>query len=243
VQEDPELEQLPSNQNRSATRNYEVDRMISHTRNPRGTIQRLTVAVIIDSKSVVADDGTVTRENYSDEEIAQFESLIQETIGFNTNRGDSVSVINQVFVDQAEELPEIPLWQSLLGESWLIDLVKQVLGAIGLLIVYLIFGRPFLRSLDPSRVEVASAVPEGEEGAAGTGVAGEMQPGMPNQGMMTPEQQAMASIADDPNSAAAMIRRSDATHEQKVEMARTLVLDDPARVANVMKQWVGTERG
>lgn len=242
LEEDPELEQLPSNQNRSATRNYEVDRMISHTRNPRGTIQRLTVAVIIDSKSVVADDGTVTRENYSDEEIAQFESLIQETIGFNSNRGDSVSVINQDFIEQAEELPEIPLWQSLMGESWLIDLVKQVLGAIGLLIVYLIFGRPFLRSLDPSRFEVAQSA-AGGEGGEGTAMSGEMQPGMGDQGTMTPEQQAMASIADDPNSAAAMIRRSDSTHEQKVEMARTLVLDDPARVANVMKQWVGTDRG
>ena len=50
-------------------------------------------------------------------------------------------------------------------------------------------------------------------------------------------------MREDPNSAAAIIRRSDATHEQKIEMARTLVMDDPARVANVMKQWVDEDQG
>jgi flagellar biosynthesis/type III secretory pathway M-ring protein FliF/YscJ len=34
------------------------------------------------------------------------------------------------------------------------------------------------------------------------------------------------------------MRRKDATYDQKVDMARSLVLEDPARVANVMKQWV-----
>ena len=49
------------------------------------------------------------------------------------------------------------------------------------------------------------------------------------------------NLADDPNNPAAMVRRKDATYEQKVDMARSLVMDDPARVANVMKHWVGEE--
>jgi len=39
----------------------------------------------------------------------------------------------------------------------------------------------------------------------------------------------------------ALIRRGDATHEQKIEMARAIVMDDPARVANVMKHWISEE--
>ncbi|MCK4708438.1 MAG: hypothetical protein KAU21_07460, partial [Gammaproteobacteria bacterium] len=229
---------IPSNQNRSSTRNFEVDRLISHTTNPRGTIQRLSVAVVIDSKTQLKDDGSIEKVAYADDEIKRFESLIKEAIGFDENRGDSVSVINTEFVSVDQEVTEIPMWQSLLGESWIMDLAKQIFGAIGLLIVYLVFGRPFLRSLNPNRVELdkQNIDPATATGQAlpGTGseagqIAGE-----------APQANADGSLAlvEDPNSAVALIRRSDATHEQKVEMARTLVVDDTARVANVIKQWV-----
>lgn len=229
---------LPSSQNRSATRNFEVDRMISHTRNSAGTIQRLSVAVVIDSRHQIKDDGSVEKLAYSDEEISRFELLVKQTIGFDENRGDSLSVINEAFVTTETEVPEIPLWQSLLGESWLVDLVKQVMGAIGLLIVYLIFGRPLLKSLNPNRLEIEKKIDPktGEVIDAATAQDGSTAGGQAGQSA------ALQTLPEDPNSAAAMIRRSDATHEQKVEMARTLVMDDPARVANVMKHWVNDDQ-
>ena len=51
----------------------------------------------------------------------------------------------------------------------------------------------------------------------------------------------LPNLSEDPNNPAAMVRRKDATYEQKVDMARSMVMDDPARVANVMKNWVGDE--
>ena len=231
---------IPSNQNRSATRNFEVDRIISHTSNPVGSVQRLSVAVVIDDKATIADDGSVSKSPYSDEEIARFVSLVKETIGFDENRGDSVSVINTSFLENPTPvIEELPIWQKLLGETWIMTLVKQVLGAIGLLIVYLMFGRPFLRSLNPNRSEVSAG--------------GNAQAALTADGMSapahTPMTQAQAlggaagipNLADDPNNPAAMMRRKDATYDQKLDMARTLVMEDPARVANVMKHWVGEE--
>jgi flagellar M-ring protein FliF len=233
--------QMPSNQNRSATRNFEVDRIISHTSNPVGTIQRLSVAVVIDDKIVVKDDGSTEKVSYSDEEVARFVNLVRETIGYDENRGDSVSIINTSFLEiEQPVIEEIPLWQSMLNEAWVLNLVKQVLGALGLLIVYLIFGRPFLRSLrmestteggssDANGVYagVPSAIPQGYQGGAEAGRYNPAYPGM----------------VDDPNNPAAMMRRKDATYDQKLEMARSLVVDDPARVANVMKHWVGQDNG
>lgn len=232
---------LPASQNRSATRNFEVDRMISHTRNPIGSIQRLSVAVVIDSKLDIKEDGSVEKIPYSDEEIASFEKLVRETIGFDENRGDRVSVINQAFVPAEIELEEVPLWQQLMQTPWVIDLVKQVLGAIGLLIVYLMFIRPFLRTLrpgveeqriDPVTGEVIPADGEGGEGAEGEGAGGEGAEG---------EGDEENALMLDPNNPAALIRRGDATHEQKVEMARSLVMDNPARVANVINNWIADE--
>ena len=239
-----EINQLPANQNRTSTRNYEVDRMISHTRNPTGTIQRLSVAVVVDSKTLTKEDGSIEKVAYSDEEIKRFESLVKEAIGFDQNRGDSVSIINTDFMPVTEDVVEMPLWKSLLGEAWVWDLVKQVLGAIGLLIVYLMFIRPFLRSLKPEPPtvealphthidpktgelvddETGEPVEKGEGGEGGAAGGDSYQ------------------LSEDPDSAAAMIRRGDATHEQKIEMAKTLVMDDPARVANVMKIWVSEDQ-
>lgn len=237
AQGDATAAQLPANQNRSATRNFEVDRLISHTRNPSGTILRLSVAVLIDSKTQLKDDGSSEKVPYSEEEIKRFESLIKEIIGFDQNRGDSVSVINQAFISEPVETVEVPMWKSLMQESWVWDLAKQILGAIGVLIVYLVFGRPFLRSLNPNKVEVEQKRIDpqtGEEAEETTAAMAVSQPGGQGADMQV--------MPEDPNSTAAMIRRSDATHEQKVEMARTLVMDDPARVANVMKQWVNEEQ-
>ncbi|MCF6192529.1 MAG: hypothetical protein L3J76_05305, partial [Candidatus Hydrothermae bacterium] len=80
---------LPANQSRSATRNFEVDRTISHTRNPRGSIERLTVAVVVDSRTVTLDDGSTENQPWSDAQLAQFEQLVKEAIGFKESRGDS----------------------------------------------------------------------------------------------------------------------------------------------------------
>lgn len=232
-------EKIPSNQNRSATRNYEVDRIISHTSNPVGSIQRLSVAVVIDDKQIVTDDGSVTREPYSEAEIERFDNLIRETIGFDANRGDSVSVLNASFlVIEAPEIEPVPAWQSLLNEAWIVNLIKQVLGALGVILVYFIFGRPLLRSLslkntDDDRVE--------GEGGAVQNVAAPMPMQQAGYGYATPGQYGIPNLGDDPNNPAAMVRRRDATYEQKVDMARSMVMDDPARVANVMKSWAGEE--
>jgi flagellar M-ring protein FliF len=230
---------IPTNQNRSATRNYEVDRIISHTSNPVGTIQRLSVAVVIDDKRVTADDGSVSKTPYSDEEIERFVNLVQETIGFDENRGDTVSVINASFLEvEAPVVEEVPAWQSLLSEAWIVNLIKQVLGAIGVILVYFIFVRPLMRSLSLKNAESPAAA-EGEA-AQNLGTPVPMQPAMAGQypgagGIGIP------NLSEDPNSPAAMVRRKDATYEQKIDMARSMVMDDPARVANVMKQWVGDE--
>ena len=237
--DNPDATALPANQTRSATRNFEVDRTISHTRNPKGSIERLTVAVVVDSKAITKEDGTTELQPWSEEQLAQFEQLVKQTIGFSESRGDSVSIINAPFAPMVEEMPEEPMWKQLLGESWLIDLVKQVLGAIGLLIVYLMFIRPFLRSLKPEPPQPPEALEAPEGGEGGPAASGELAEGGEDQASAVAE----ALMREDPNSAAAIIRRSDATHEQKIEMARTLVMDDPARVANVMKQWVDEDQG
>jgi flagellar M-ring protein FliF len=233
-------EDISGIQNRSSTRNFEVDRVISHTSNPVGSVQRLTVAVIIDDKLVTADDGSISKTPYSAEEIARFDQLVKETIGFDTNRGDSVSIISASFLEVEAPVTEpVPAWQSLLNEAWIVNLIKQVLGALGLIAVYFIFVRPALRSLSLKASDSESRSSAGDTGADAVQTLGAptpMQAGLPGQ-----QYAGIPNFADDPNNQAAVVRRKDATYEQKVDMARSMVMDDPARVANVMKHWVSDE--
>ncbi len=230
--------EIPSNQNRSATRNFENGRIVSHTSNSVGDILRLSVAVLIDHKRVTGEDGSVTKEPYSDEQIAEYEKMVKDTIGFDELRGDSISIVNAPFLEiEAPAIEPVPAWQSLLEEAWIVNLVKQVLGALGLLLVYFIFVRPLLRSLSlkPTDDDSAPAGAPVQTLAAPAAMAG----AVPGQGYAP--QNGLPSLPGDAASQAALMRRKDATYDQKVDMARGMVMDDPARVANVMKQWVGEE--
>ncbi|MCI0734202.1 MAG: flagellar M-ring protein FliF, partial [Methylococcaceae bacterium] len=92
------------NSAKSATRNYELDKTISHTRLAPGILRRLSVAVIIDDRAVAQDDGSVVKKPYSPEEIARFTDLVKQAVGFNVARGDQVTVSNSTF--QAQQVPE-----------------------------------------------------------------------------------------------------------------------------------------
>ncbi|EOD54718.1 flagellar basal-body MS-ring/collar protein FliF, partial [Aeromonas molluscorum] len=61
---------------KEATRNYELDTTVSHTRRQMGGIRRMTVSVAVDYKSITGADGAVTREPRSQSEIDTLRRLI-----------------------------------------------------------------------------------------------------------------------------------------------------------------------
>jgi len=131
---------------KQSTKNFEVDKTISHTRNQPGTIKRLTVAVLVDNRPIY-DEKTkkMVMTPLKPEEIAQIKSLVGDAIGFNTSRGDSLNVVNSNFIkpDPIKALPDLHFWQK--DSFW--SIIKQVSGA--LFVLALIFGlfRPLFKTL------------------------------------------------------------------------------------------------
>lgn len=144
---------------KSSTRNFELDKTISHTKNQPGSIKRLTVAVLVDNRAVY-DPKTKKTETkpLSEEEIKKIKTLVADAIGINPERGDSLNVVNSNFVkpDPIEAMPETPFWKS--DSFW--SIVKQVLSASFVLI--LLFGvlKPLFKNLATAR-----AVEEAEQPA------------------------------------------------------------------------------
>ncbi len=133
-----------------STKNFELDKTVSHTKNQPGTIKRLTVAVLVDNRAVMdAKTKKMTKTPLAAKEIEQIKLLVADAIGLSAQRGDSLNVINTDFVkpDPVAAIPEERFWQK--DIFW--SIVKQ--AAAALFVLALIFGvlRPMLKTLASNR--------------------------------------------------------------------------------------------
>ncbi len=199
------------------TRNYEIDKTISHTKRNGAAIKRLSTAVVIDDRATVNEDGDTVREPLSEDDLLRITNLVKEAIGFDAERGDSVNVINQSFTlpPEPEELPEPTMLEQL--NIW--DIAKQALG-IGI-VLFLIMGvlRPVLRELAAKGKALPHALPQGE-------------------GQMAEDQ---LTLSGGVRSAALPAGGGGGNYDSNLNMARTLTSQDPRRTAQVVRNWVGAE--
>ncbi len=201
------------------TRNYELDKTISHTRSSVGTLNRLSVAVVVNHKKTVSDQGQVVWVEHSPEELNQFEQLVKEAIGFNTLRGDTVNVMNARFSqpEEVEPLPPTPIWQ----EPWVWDIAKQVMA--GLLVLFIVFGmlRPALKNV----VSKEMMVPQGALAAGGN--AAQLPAGQEQQAQQ--QAQEMKALEAAPE------------YDKSITNVKEMVTSDPKLAAQVVRNWVGED--
>ncbi len=199
-----------------ATRNFELDRTISYTRHQQGRLRRLTVAVAVDDLVVLDAEGARSRRPWSETDVQRLTLLVRDAVGYSAQRGDSVNVINTAFAapDAIEEVPELALWE----QSWFMDLMKQV-GA-GVFLLILVFGvlRPILKNL-------ASVGSPEQAGGAGGELAGIEDSGFGDDDELG---------VDD----SALLPGPNESFDRQLDAIRSLVSNDPGRVAQVIKQWV-----
>ncbi|QKJ87575.1 Flagellar M-ring protein [Paramixta manurensis] len=98
---------VPSNTRRDDTTNYELDRTIRHTKMNVGNVKRLSVAVVVNYRQ--DDKGKATALN--EQQIKQIEDLTREAMGYSTDRGDSVNVVNSPFTPDDMSGDTLPFWQ------------------------------------------------------------------------------------------------------------------------------------
>ena len=196
---------------KEATTNYEVDRTISHTKLPVGSIKRLSVAVLINNRTATDAKGKTISKPFTPAEQAQLNNLVKNAMGFNAQRGDSLNLLNSAFNDVPDaELPEIPLWKQpemiLLGKEILKFLA---LGGAGL---YLFFGiiRPAFRTL------AAHLIPPKPENT---------EPEIDQEEVKRKHEEFHA-------------KQSEVSYESSLQAAKELASQSPKIVASVVQEWV-----
>jgi flagellar M-ring protein FliF len=136
----------PDNESIRRTRNFEMDRTLSHTKQSFGGLQRLSVAVLVAEKTVTDAEGKTTVEKLGDAELEALTRLVRDAVGYDEKRGDTVSVSSMAFYqnpDAATEAEEPGFLQNPAVQSW----GKQGLAAVLVLVVALILVKPLLRAL------------------------------------------------------------------------------------------------
>jgi flagellar M-ring protein FliF len=136
-----------SNSRRDAVTNYEVDKTVRVTRNATGTVKRLNAAVVVNNRSVTDAKGKTTQVPLSTDEMEKLTALVQESIGFSKERGDSVKVINAPFKADPASKNELPWWK----QPEVVDMLRAaaVPAALALVALIVFFGliRPALKAV------------------------------------------------------------------------------------------------
>lgn len=202
---------VPTDQKKESTINYEVDKTVQHTQQSTGNIKRLSAAVVVNYRKKVDENGEVTYEPLTAEEIKEINNLVKEAMGYSEKRGDSLTVTNGLFTADTATVLDIPLWKDPDVIMLTKEIGKQLLIAAVVLFFLLKILRPFLKSLTqpPPRPE-----PEKLTGEAALGQLSEQRDG-------TAIQAIQKSIFD-----------------ENLKRAKQLAVDEPAIVANVVKDWI-----
>ncbi len=189
---------------KSETVNYEMNRKVSKVIEPSGTIQRLSVAVLVDGsyKDVVNEETGETISQYvprSEEEMSKLVASIKNAVGFSADRGDQIEVVNTPFENsplEADEQSTINAVEDFLitWGGYLKPLVFLLLGLSVLMLVV----RPLVKNLVMPPAPPTAALPQGLPATVGELEAQEE--------VMSPEQQAVQLAIQNPQAAAFVIR-------------------------------------
>lgn len=215
----------PTETTKNATRNYELDRTLQHTRQPAGRIKRVSVAVLIDNVPRPGAQGKVTDQPLDAAELTRIEGLVKQAVGFSAERGDTVSVMNAPFVRTATETQDAPKWWE---DPRMRDALRLLLGAV--VVLALAFGvlRPALRQISGA-TPAANKKDRAEPQTASVSILQDDDP-------MLALAEDTASIGEHKSS----IALPDA-YEERLRLAREAVKADSKRVAQVVKGWVANE--
>jgi len=236
-----------SNTTARSTRNYELDRSVRHVKNATGTMQRLSVAVLINERAPITtknEKGEVTESKpnpYTEEEITRMQDLVRGVVGFDEKRGDVVAVVQAKFEPEAVYDLSIPWYKD---ETMQTYIKSGLLGLMFLAFLMLVIRPAVLRMLGllktPAELEAeALAV---EEAAKKQMMAdGELSPEDMNAiqlGEGETLEEIKAKLKPKKSSISMEMLDTANTYDDKVALVRMIVAEDTSRVASVLKKMI-----
>jgi flagellar M-ring protein FliF len=218
------------NRSSSELRNYEVSRRVSTTMSPSNRIIKIDAALLLRTPmGINPETGLEQPMNMSPETIADIERLVSSAIGLNPERGDSLTVTAQPFVETLEGV-SVDWYQT----DWIENLAKQFVTVLLLAVITLGVIRPLLNRV---------LVPSGGMGAGHGGLTEEEAEALESVEVADGEtlEDIKAKLKPKKSNISLEMLDTANTYDDKVAIIRMIVGDEAGRVSNVFKQMMKKE--
>ena len=230
-----------------STRNYELDRSVRHVKNATGTMERLSVAVLINERAPTVtknEKGEITDSKpnpYTEEEITRMQDLVRGVVGFDEKRGDVVTVVQAKFEPEAVYDLSIPWYKD---ESMQTYIKSGLLGVMFLAFLMMVIRPAVLRMLGllktPAELEAeaAAAAAAAEKVAMGDGELSPEDMNAIQLGEGETLEEIKAKLKPKKSSISMEMLDTANTYDDKVALVRMIVAEDTSRVASVLKKMI-----
>jgi flagellar M-ring protein FliF len=210
-----------------STRNYELDRSVRHVKNATGTVERLSVAVLINERAPTTtknEKGEVTDSKpnpYSEEEITRMQDLVRGVVGYDEKRGDVVTVVQAKFEPTVAYDLSIPWYKD---ESLQTYIKSGLLGVI--------------KTPAELEAEAAAAALAAEKIALADGELSPEDMNAIQLGEGETLEEIKAKLKPKKSSISMEMLDTANTYDDKVALVRMIVAEDTSRVASVLKKMI-----
>jgi len=210
-----------------STRQLDYDQSVVHVKHAGFALRQQSIAVVLNADA--APEG-----GWSDEARAELDAMVRSAVGFQQARGDllTLSVLPFAVADTGTE--ELPWWEN----SQVHALAKLAIAGLIALLLLLIVVRPAVRSLtqrnapEPSEAQVPeAAMAAGAARLEAQARAALASPGGGNDGVQVfGELNPLSEIR---------LPAPGSGLELQIEHLQMLAKNDPERVSEVIKHWIG----
>jgi len=221
----------------ATTRQYAYDRSITQIKRSRGRLEKLSVAVVLNSAAAPNP-----KTGWTPAELGNIEKMLASGLGINAQRGDSLSLTALPFPAK----PPVAQWWE--ERDTVVDFSGWLLYALGAVLGYFLILRPLLRLLTSrlapaplKQIDPALALGGGSAAAGANGVAVAGAPALGVNGSPLALEGEAAAPGNMP--VVPLLENYDlpppgSAVDVMVDHLKVLAEKEPERVAEVVKQWM-----
>lgn len=126
------------------TVNYEISKTVTNHVRDTGIVKQLSVAVLVDGTYTIDEEGNKDYQARPEKEMEQIANLVRSAIGFNSDRGDIIEVINMQFAGAEVEMDEPLVLFFGLDKNDMLRMAEILVLSIVAILVILLVVRPLL---------------------------------------------------------------------------------------------------
>ena len=220
----------------ATTRQYAYDRSITQIKRSRGRLEKLSVAVVLNSAAAPNP-----KTGWTPAELGNIEKMLTSGLGISAQRGDSLSLTALAFPAK----PPVAQWWE--ERDTVVDFSSWLLYALGAILGYFLILRPLLRLLTtrlappPPLKQIDPALALGGSSAAGAN--GATAAGAPALGANGSPLALEGETAAGNMPVVPLLENYDlpppgSAVDVMVDHLKVLAEKEPERVAEVVKQWM-----